>query len=324
MNELPRPENSQPTIHLSNPTTDSDPSTQQKQADMQRSLSGKDTSTSMSAELQTPPYPQRLRRKKNNERQFKRFLDVLKQLHINIPLVEALEQMPTYAKFLKDILSKKRGMGEYETIALTQECSDMVCERVPTKMKDPGSFTIPCSIGGIHIGKALCDLGASINLMPLSVFNKLGIASQPTTVTLQLADRSVVHPEGRIEDVLVKVDKFILPADFIILDYEADEDVPIILGRPFLSTGRTLIDVHKGEIIMRVNDQEVIFNVFKALEYPGEQETCQNLDAEDELHEMLLEENDETIANLDAQQPEQCCALVHSTFETLTPNQINQ
>uniref|UniRef100_UPI001C3E3B63 retropepsin-like aspartic protease n=1 Tax=Picosynechococcus sp. (strain ATCC 27264 / PCC 7002 / PR-6) TaxID=32049 RepID=UPI001C3E3B63 len=191
-------------------------------------------------------------------------------------------------------------------------------------MKDPGSFTIPCSIGGIHIGKALCDLGASINLMPLSVFNKLGIASQPTTVTLQLADRSVVHPEGRIEDVLVKVDKFILPTDFIILDYEADEDVPIILGRPFLSTGRTLIDVHKGEIIMRVNDQEVIFNVFKALEYPGEQETCQNLDAEDEFHGMLLEENDETIANLDAQQPEQCCASVHSTFETLIPNQINQ
>ena len=188
-----------------------------------------------------------------------------------------MKQMPTYAKFLKDILSKKRGMGEYETIALTQECSDMVCERVPTKMKDPRSFTIPCSIGRIHIGKALCDLGASINLMPLSVFNKLGIASQPTTVTLQLADRSVVHPEGRIEDVLVKVDKFILPADFIILDYEADEDVPIILGRPFLSTGRTFIDVHKGEIIMRVNDQEVIFNVFKALEYLGEQKTCQNL-----------------------------------------------
>ena len=124
--------------------------------------------------------------------------------------------MPTYAKFLKDILSKKRGMGEYETIALTQECSDMVCERVPTKMKDPGSFTIPCSIGGVYIGKVLCDLGASINLMSLSVFNKLGIASQPTTVTLQLANRSIVHPKGRIEDVLVKVDKFILPADFII------------------------------------------------------------------------------------------------------------
>ena len=110
-----------------------------------------------------------------------------------------------------------------------------------------------------------------------------------------------MHPEGRIEDVLVKVDKFILPVDVIILDYETDEDVPIVLGRPFLSTGRTLIDVHKGEIIMRVNDQEVIFNVFKVLECPGEQETCKNLEAEDELHKMLLEENDETIENLDAQ-----------------------
>ena len=151
---------------------------------MQRSLSGKDASTSVSVELQTPPYPQRLRRKKSNERQFKRFLDVLKQLHINIPLVEALEQMPTYAKFLKDILFKKRGIGEYETIALTQECSDMVCERVPTKMKDLGSFTIPCSIGGVYIGKALCDLRVSINLMPLSVFNKLGIAANNSYPTI--------------------------------------------------------------------------------------------------------------------------------------------
>ena len=99
-----------------------------------------------------------------------------------------MEQMPTYAKFLKDILSKKRGMGKYETIALTQECSAMVCQRIPTKMKDSGNFTIPCSIGETYIGKALCDLGVSINLMPLSVFKKLGIASQPTTVTLQLVD----------------------------------------------------------------------------------------------------------------------------------------
>ena len=96
-------------------------------------------------------------------------MDVLKQLHIKIPLVEALEQMPTYVKFLKDILSKTRRIGEYETVALMQECNVMVHERILTKMKDPGSFTIPCSIEGVNIGKALCDLGASINLMPLSM-----------------------------------------------------------------------------------------------------------------------------------------------------------
>ena len=129
----------------------------------------------------------------------------------------------------------------------------------------PESFTIFYFIGGVNIGKGPCDLGASINLIPLSVFKKLGIASWPTTITLQSADRPVVLPEGKIEDVLVKVNRFILPADFIILNYEVDKDVPIILGRPFLSTGRMLIDIHKGEITMRVNGQEVIFNVFMAL-----------------------------------------------------------
>ncbi|KAM6547415.1 hypothetical protein CsatB_019091 [Cannabis sativa] len=193
----------------------------------------------------TPPLPFAQRfRKKQQDGQFKKFLDVLKQLHINIPLVEALEQMPNYVKFLKDILTKKRRLEEFETVALTEGCNAMLKSKIPPKLKDPGSFTIPCSIGGRDVGRALRDLGASINLMPISIFKKLGIGEAcPTTVTLQLADRSMAHPEGKIEDVLVQVDKFIFLGDFIILDYEADKDVPIILGRPFLTTGRTLIDV---------------------------------------------------------------------------------
>ncbi|KAJ9547944.1 LOW QUALITY PROTEIN: hypothetical protein OSB04_020487 [Centaurea solstitialis] len=197
-------------------------------------------------DLQNLPFPQRVK-PKNVDDQFKKFLDVFKQLHINIPLVEALEQMPSYVKFLKDILNKKRRLGEFETVALTKECSALLTNKIPQKLKDPGSFTIPCSIGGKEVGHALCDLGASINLMPLSIFKKLGIGeARPTTVTLQLADRSIAYPKGKIEDVLVKVDKFIFPADFVILDYEADRETPIILGRPFLATGRTLIDVQKG------------------------------------------------------------------------------
>ncbi|XP_024039413.1 uncharacterized protein LOC112098042 [Citrus clementina] len=113
--------------------------------------------------------------------------------------------MPNYAKIFKDILSKKRRLGEFETVALTQECSRMLQSKIPQKMKDLGSFTIPCSIGTEYSGKALCDLGASINLMPLSVFKQLGVGEcRPTTVTLQLADRSHAYPEGKIEDVLVK------------------------------------------------------------------------------------------------------------------------
>ncbi|KAI3759834.1 hypothetical protein L6452_07929 [Arctium lappa] len=169
-------------------------------------------------------------------------------------------------------------LEEFETVALTKECSAILTCKIPPKLKDPGSFTIPCSIGGQEVGLALCDLGASINLMSLSVFEKLGIGEvRPTTVTLQLADRSLACPKGKIEDILVKVDKFIFPADFLVLDYEADKNVPIILGRSFLATDRTLIDVQKGELTMRVNDQQVTFNVFKSLKFNGEVEDCSAL-----------------------------------------------
>ncbi|XP_038891676.1 uncharacterized protein LOC120081070 [Benincasa hispida] len=219
-------------------------------------------------------FPRRLM-KKNDKQQFKRFLELLRQLHINIPLIEALEQMPKYVKKFKDILTKKRRVGETEVIALTQECNALVSNSLPKKQKDPRSFTVPCSIGRLDVGHALCDLGTSINLMPLSIFKKLGIReAQPTSITLQLTDRTIKYLEGKIEDILVKVDNFIFPADFIILDYEADKDVPIILGRPFLSTGKVLIDVHKQELTMRVDNQEVKFNVLNALNFPNS-EDCQ-------------------------------------------------
>ncbi|XP_024028757.1 uncharacterized protein LOC112093792 [Morus notabilis] len=256
-----------------------------------------------------PPFPQRFQNQKQ-DKQFRRFLDVLKQLHINIPLVEALEQMPSYVKFMKDILTKKRRLGEFETVALTEECSAILKNRLPPKLKDPGSFTIPCSIGDQYIGKALCDLGASINLMPMSIFRKLGIGEvSPTTVTLQLADRSYAHPEGKIEDVLVRVDKFIFPADFIVLDYEADKEVPIILGRPFLATGKTLIDVQKGELTMRVHDQQVTFNVFKAMRFTDEVEECSAMNVLDSLV---------------AAEFEKTCAEKLMTEEDLIDSEINE
>ncbi|XP_038889371.1 uncharacterized protein LOC120079290 [Benincasa hispida] len=156
---------------------------------------------------------------------------------------------------------------------LTQECNALINNRLPKKQKYPGSFTVPCSIGGFDVGHALCDLGASINLMPLSIFKKLGIGeAQPTSVTLQLTHRTIKYPEGKIEDVLANVDNFIFPVDFIILDYEADRDVPIILGRPFLATGKVLIDVHKGELTMCIDNQEVKFNVLNALKFPDSEE----------------------------------------------------
>ncbi|KAM6559271.1 hypothetical protein CsatA_028510 [Cannabis sativa] len=174
------------------------------------------------------PYPQRLQKNKI-DKQFSKFLEIFKKLHINIPFIEALEQMPTYLKFMKDILSKKRKLEEFEMVALTEECSAVLQKKLPPKLKDPGSFNIPCSIGGSIQTKALCDLGASINLMPLSMFKRLKLGeAKPTTVTLQMADRSLTHPRGIIEDVLVK----------------------------------------KGELKLRVQKEEETFKVFAATEIP--------------------------------------------------------
>ncbi|XP_057790883.1 uncharacterized protein LOC131007994 [Salvia miltiorrhiza] len=218
------------------------------------------------------PFPQR-HQKKNVENEFSKFLEIFRKVHINIPLVEALKQMPSYAKFLKEVISNKRKMGENETVNLTEECSAVLQRKIPTKIKDPRSFTIPCDIGNDRFGKALCDLGASINLMPLSIFNKLEIGTiKPTTIALQKADRSVSYPKGIVEDVLVKVNNFIFPVDFVVLDMVEDKDVPLILGRPFLATGRALIDVAKGELTLRVNDESFTFSIHKALKYKEEEE----------------------------------------------------
>ena len=200
---------------------------------------------------------------------------MFKKLHINIPFADALKHMPSYVKFMKKILSNKRRLSNFETMNLTKECSAILQRKLPQKLKDPGSFTIPCTIGNSIFKKALCDLGASINLMSLSIFRRLGLGEAcPTTVTLQLTDRSLKHPRGGIEDVLVKVDKFILLTDFIVLDMEEDKEIPIILGRPFLATGKALIDVHKGELKLIVQDDEVTFNVFKAMRHPTESDAC--------------------------------------------------
>ncbi|XP_074356283.1 uncharacterized protein LOC141695983 [Apium graveolens] len=164
---------------------------------------------------------------------------------------------------MKDILSRNRRLEEFENLALTEECSAILQKKLPPKLKDPGSFTIPCTIGKQYFGKALCDLEASVNLIPLSIFMKLGVGEvKPTSVRLQLADRILAYPRGIVEYVLVKVDKSIFLADFIVLDMEEDSDIPLLLGRTFLATGRTIIDVQKGELTMSVQDDQVTFNVF--------------------------------------------------------------
>ena len=120
------------------------------------------------------PFPARLKQHAL-DKQFAKFLEVFKKLHINIPFTDTLAQMPSYAKFLKEILGNKRKLEDYETVKLNQECSTIILNKLPLKLKDPGSFTIPCTIGNCHFDKVLCDFGASINLIPLSIMQKLGL-----------------------------------------------------------------------------------------------------------------------------------------------------
>ncbi|XP_071924932.1 uncharacterized protein [Coffea arabica] len=167
------------------------------------------------------------------------------------------EQIPSYAKFLKEIMTRKRKLKDCETIALTEECSTIIQNKLPSKLKDPGNFSIPCTIGNIDFSKVLCDLGASVSLIPLTVARQLGLKElKSTNITLQLADRSIRYPLGVLENVLIKVQKFIIPVNFVVLDMEEDVSMPIILGRPFLATAGTIIDVKNGKLKFQVGEEE--------------------------------------------------------------------
>ncbi|XP_039688633.1 uncharacterized protein [Medicago truncatula] len=177
------------------------------------------------------PYPHLAKKKKKEEEQFKKIMQLFSQLQANIPFGEALDQMPVYAKFMKEMLTGRRKPKDDENISLSENCSAILQRKLPPQLKDPGAFTIPCSIGPVDIGRALCDLGASINLMPLSMMKKIGGGEpKPTRMTLTLADRSISYLFGVLEDVLVKVNDIIFPADFVILDMAEDEDMPLIIS----------------------------------------------------------------------------------------------
>jgi len=169
--------------------------------------------------------------KKDKDRHLARFLDIFRKLEITIPFGEALQQMPLYSKFLKDMLTRKNKYIHQENIVVEGSCSAVIQKILPPKHKDPGSVTLPCSIGEVTVGKALIDLGASINLVPLSMCRRLGeLEIMPTRMTLQLADRSITRPYGVIEDILIRVKQMVFLADFVVMDVEEDHEVPIILG----------------------------------------------------------------------------------------------
>ncbi|GJT67932.1 reverse transcriptase domain-containing protein [Tanacetum coccineum] len=186
---------------------------------------------------------------------------MFKQFHINFSLAYALFLIPKYQKMLKSLLSNKEKLLEWANTPLNENCSAVILKKLPEKLGDPGKFLIPCGFSELKC-KALADLGASINLMPLSVWKKLGLPELISTqMTLELANREICTPVGIARDVFVPVGKVTFPADFVIIDYESDPRVPLILGRPFLRTARALIDVRGEEMILCDGDKRLILNM---------------------------------------------------------------
>ncbi|XP_017974490.1 PREDICTED: uncharacterized protein LOC108661568 [Theobroma cacao] len=271
------------SIESSKEHVDDDKAIVEKEVEVEKTDNGqaKNQGDSQATYL-TPPFPQRLKKQKI-DKQFEKFLNVFKKVHINISFAEALENMPSYVKFLKDILTKKRKLEDFEIVALTEECSVIIQNKLPSKLKDPGSFSIPCTIGRFKFTKALCDLGAGVSIMPLLIAKNLGLNEiQPTTVSLQLANRTIRYVVGIIDDVLVKVGHLYIPMDFIVLEIEEDLEIPLILGRPFLATTSAIIDVREGKITFKLGEEEVEFNIFNANKNPSFTSCCYRVELIDE------------------------------------------
>nr|GEU56102.1 reverse transcriptase domain-containing protein [Tanacetum cinerariifolium] len=189
-------------------------------------------------------------------------LSILSRFHFDISFADALLLMPKFASTIKSLLTNEDKLFEIAKIPLNENCSAMLLKKLPKKLRYPGKFIIPCDFLGMDVCHALADLGASINLMPLSIWKKLSLPElTPTWMTLELADRSITRPKGVAEDVFIKVGKFHFLTDFVVLDFEVDPLVPLSLGRSFLRTVRALIDVYGEEITLRVNDEAVTFNL---------------------------------------------------------------
>ncbi|GJX05774.1 reverse transcriptase domain-containing protein [Tanacetum coccineum] len=213
------------------------------------------------------PYPERMKVRENDKpsAQHSRFLKMFKQLSLEIGLKDALVEMPKFNKWLSSLIRNKEKLEEIAITTVNAECSAIIMNKVPKKLEDPGKFLIPCALQELDRTSALADSGASINLLPHSIYKKLRLeALTPTRMTLELANRSITHPMGIAEDVVVRVDGFTFLADFVVVNFEPDPRVPIILGRPFLRTAKALIDLYEETLTLRVGKEELVYYADKS------------------------------------------------------------
>ncbi|XP_023728286.1 uncharacterized protein LOC111875993 [Lactuca sativa] len=249
------------------------------------------------AKVTPPPFPSRLSKSKR-EKEDNEIMEMFRKVEVNIPLIDAIKQVPRYAKFLKELFTSKKKLKGNETVKVGENVSAVLQKRLPQKCKDPGVFTVPCKLGNLHVPRAMLDLGASINVFPYSIFKTLNIGIlKKTGVIIQLADRSLVHPKGVLEDVLVQVNELVFPADFYVLEMD-DDDSPnlssILLGRYFLKTVRTKIDVYDGTLSMEFDGEVINFNIYDVMRYPSDISSLNFVDAIEPLTEECFD-----LSNLD-------------------------
>ncbi|KAG7533175.1 Retrotransposon gag domain [Arabidopsis thaliana x Arabidopsis arenosa] len=220
------------------------------------------------------------------------FAKHIKELEVRMPLIDAFMLIPDSHKYLKDMIMERiqevQGM-----VVLSHECSAIIQKKIiPKKLGDPGSFTLPCSLGPLFFSKCLCDLGASVSLMPLSVARRLGFNKYKSCqIQLILADRSVRVPHGMLEDLPVKIGRVEIPTDFVVLEMDEEPKDPLILGRPFLATAGALIDVRRGKIDLNLGeDFKMTFDITKTMNKPTIDGQVFYIEEMDRLADELLEE----------------------------------
>ncbi|XP_070678230.1 uncharacterized protein [Malus domestica] len=224
---------------------------------------GKKGSNSVNSNLIPPnvPFPHRFMQS-NKEESDKDILETFRKVQVNIPLLDAIKQVPKYAKFLKELCTTRKKISNKEVVRVGENVSVVLQRKLPPKCKDLGSFTIPCVIGSTRFEHAMLDLGASINVMPYSIYASMNLGElKNDEVIIQLADRTNAYPKGVLEDVLVQVNHLIFPADFYVLEIEDSthsSSLPILLGKPFMKTACTKIDVFKGMLSMEFDGEEYL------------------------------------------------------------------
>nr|GEW79938.1 reverse transcriptase domain-containing protein [Tanacetum cinerariifolium] len=242
------------------------------------------------------PHPSRCdneRRRDQANEKIEKFYKIFKDMSFEISFTDALMLMPKFASTLKALIGNKEKLSEMARTPMNEHCSTVILNKLPKKLVDPDKFLIPCEFPGMDECLALADLGASINLMPLSLWKRLSLFElTPTCMTLELTDRSESKPIGIAKDVSVKVGVFHFPADFVVVDFEPDPRVPLILRRYFLKTGRALIDMHTGELTLRIGHEAITYNLDQTSRYSAnyDQMMATKIDVTDEACEEYSQE----------------------------------